>query len=98
MVVFPERNLQHPAGPGKMRLFLSLLFLSFVCNAKLAEHACSAEQNRAKPLDLKNKSIPSFATDMLSGAVARASAQLAVFPLDCLKTLRQTRGAPKGKF
>ncbi len=52
-------------------------------------------------LSAQTKFIPSkingnFATDMISGAIARACAQIVVFPVDCIKTRLQARGTSAG--
>ncbi len=87
------------AGRCFIWCLLALSMFVYVTSLTL-ENGGINEGSRAS-FGAQSKFIPSkkngnFATDMISGAVARACAQIVVFPVDCIKTRLQARGTSAG--
>ena len=75
------------------RMYCCFLFIVPQCYiASLVSEPGNISTNHDQPQFKIQKSKSSATTDMISGAVARACAQLAVFPFDCIKTRQQARG------
>jgi hypothetical protein len=79
-------------APNKVLRLVLLCIIFFTtqnCVVSLFEPSSNVSSDHVEQIKSHESSTT---TNMISGAVARACAQLAVFPFDCIKTRQQVRG------